>query len=813
METFLYDLRHAVRSLGRRPLLATVAVLSIAIGIGANTAILSVADVLLFRPLAGVGDAARSVELSRTVGGRGRDTFTYQELLDLRAMGGEAFEQLAGWRLADVSYAPSGSDAERLNGLAASWNYFTVLGVEPRLGRFFAADEDQVPMGSSVAVVSEAFWESRLGADPAVIGRTITFNRAPFTIVGVAPASFSSHVTGITFDVFVPLTMYPALRPGTEVFEDRGASWMQMLGRLAPGVSIEQADAVAGAAFARMPQRSSDPRNARGAIVDPLGPVPAVARAPASAFLGILLALSGIILLVACANVAGMLLARAASRSREIAVRLALGSTRARLTRHLFTEAMLLFAIGGGLGAALAIAATRALSSIPLPVPLAIDLDFRPDVRVLLLGLALSLVTGAFFGVVPALQASGRELAGAMKPGGDAIGHAGRLRRAFVMGQIGLSVLLLLCAGLFLRSLQRAANVATGFDPAGVQMSSFDLSIDGYDAARGQVFLAALLTRLRSEPGVEAAGLVSDPPLDLGITESTVYAEGAASAGPDGAIQAAYTTVSDGYFETLRIPLMQGRTFDVRDVAGAAPVVVVSRAFAEQAWPGQDPVGRLVRSGGADEPPATVVGVVADVKQQLLMEAPQPALYLPVMQAYEQNLYVVARAAGGADVGPTLRRALQEADPMLSTTPIRSLASVTALGILPQRLAASITSALGALALLLSALGVYGVIAFAVSQRTREIGVRRAVGARSADISRLVLFGGLALAVPGLVCGVALGLALSVLLRSFLLGLAPADPVTFIGMPALLLVVMGAACWAPARRAAAVEPTAALRAE
>lgn len=815
MESLFYDLRHAVRQLRHRPLLAAVAVLSIAVGIGANTAILSAASALLFTAPPGLDDPSRIVEVSRTMGGRSRDTFSWPELLDLREGAADAFEGLAAWSLRPLSYATgTGTDPERVSGMGVSGNYFDIMGVQPLRGRFFTADEDRVPMRAPVAVVSEAFWRDHLGAAPDVVGRTLSLNRHTFTIIGVAPASFRGHIYGVRPDVYLPMMMQAVMHPGFNAWNVRWASWFTIVGRLKPGVSIATANAAVQTVFRRLPQTTNDPRNARSAAVDAIGLVPAAGRAPTGAFLGMLMGLVGIILMVTCANVAGMLLARAAARSREIAIRLALGSSRARLVRQLLMEALLLFGIGGGLGLLIATWSTGLLTTLNVPSPTPITIDVSPDLRVLGVGLLLALVTGVIFGLVPALQSTRHDLADAMKTSaGAVIGRGGRLRRAFVMGQIGLSMVLLLSAGLFLRSLQRAAGMPTGFDQAGVETTAFDLSIDGYDSLRGRVFLAQLEANLRAAPGVTGVGFTTDLPLDLGISEQPAYVPGSPAADDKGRVQSAFNAVNGGYFDALRIPLRSGRVFDARDVAGASDVVVISRTFADQVWPGAEPLGQSLRLGSEDGTPLTVIGVVEDVKNQTLMESVEPTMYLPLTQQYVPGLTLLVRGAPGRDAAATLRRVVRETDPALSVSAIIPLESVTSFGLLPQRLAAGITTALGVLALILSALGVYGVVAFGVAQRTREIGIRMALGAHRGNVIRLVLRGGMGLALPGLVFGLAGGGALSVVLRSFLLGVGPADPVTFVSIPLLLLAAVALACWAPARRAAAVEPSSALRAE
>jgi predicted permease len=475
---------------------------------------------------------------------------------------------------------------------------------------------------------------------------------------------------------------------------------------------------------------------------------------------------------------------------------------------------MLLFLIGGGSGLVLAVWGAGALSDFRLPGPIPVEFGFAVDGRVVAFGFALALATGLLFGVAPALQSTRPALVPALKnESSGGAGAGGRLRRVFVASQVAFTVMLLVSAALFLRALQRATTLDTGFSAEGVALVSLDLSIDGYDEARGTLFLSSVIERLANVPGIAAVGLTSDLPLDLGISESPVHADRGPVDENDRGISSAFAFVDGGYFRTLRIESARGRVFDGRDDRTAERVAIVSRALAERAWPGEDALGKHITWSGDGET-RVVVGVVDNVKTQTLMEDTGPMIYMPAAQSYQPQLTLVARSRdGAAAAADVLRRTLHELDPRLSTTPVESLAEYTALGVLPQRIAAAATVSFGLLALLLSGLGLYGVVAFMVTQRTREIGVRMALGADRRSVLRLVIGSGMRIALPGAAAGAAAGLALGFLMRGFILDVAPTDPAAVIGAPAVLLIVVLAACWMPAARAAGVPPSSALRAE
>ena len=814
METFVTDIRMALRQIRRRPIFTLVAALSLGIGVGANTAIFNAVSALLLRPVPGVARPDRVVELGRTQQGHGFDTFAYPDYEDLRDQV-SAFQSAAAYRF-DILSLSRGEAGERITGIEVTPSYFTVMGVRPALGRFFTPAEDEPGSRPAVAVLSHAFWVERMGADPGVLGRTLRVDRVPVTVVGVAPADFHGHTLGFQPAIYLPLRLMPFLGRGLDEFDNRYASWHMAVARLADGATVAGADAQVKAVYARLVEAHPQTDRGRGGTVVPLGLVPGAARAGASAFLAVLMGMVALILLVTCANVAGMFLARAATREKEIAVRLALGAGRGRVVGQLLTEALMIFLIGGATGGFLGAWVLGLVPVDRLPVPIDIHLDLSPDPRVLAFAVGITLFTGVLFGLLPALQATRLALVDSLK---DEHGHrvgTGRLRRVFVAGQVGLSLVLLTASGLMLRSLQRAARVETGFDPRDAYVTQVDLSLEGYAPPDGMRFAHRLEERLAELPGADAVGLSTDLPLDLGKQEAAARVEGWSGPDDDGRLQVAFNYVSPGYFDALRIHVRRGRDFLEDEVAGTEPVAVVSRTFAERVWPDGSAVGKRLQLDmpGIDQEWRTVVGVVDDVKNQVLTEGPEPFVYIPLWQAYRPSLNVLVHARGGmAAVAPALRRAILEVDGSLALTPVLSLKRYTGLGILPQRVATSIASVLGLLALLLAGIGIYGVVAVGVAQRTREIGVRMALGAGRRRVLALILRRGLALALPGLAVGGLIAVFVARFLRFLLLGLSPGDPIALLGVACALLAVVLVASLVPARRAAAVEPVDALRSE
>jgi predicted permease len=753
------------------------------------------------------------VELGRTESGSGFDTFTYPDFLDLRAAS-TGLEAVAAYNHAAFSHARA-EGGERRFGTYVTSGYFAALGVRPARGRFFLPAEDGGRGTGPVVVVSDAFWRDRLDADPEVLGRTISLNRHPLTIVGVAPAGFHGHVGIVRSDVWVPLSLAPTLTGGERDFARRDAFGYSLIARLAPGATLEGAQAAVSTVMARIASEFPESHQDVGARVAPLTGMPAAARPYLAVFFGALGGLVLLVLLVTCANVAGTLLARAASRQREIAVRLAVGAGRGRLVRQLVAEALVLFALGGAVGLAIAYGATSWLSRISLPLPVPLFLDLTPHAGVLLAGLGLALATGLAFGLAPALQATRPDLVAALKLGAGAAGD-GRalLQRGFVIGQVALTVLLVSAGGLFLRALDRAGAVETGFDPSGALVTDLDLTLDGVvEPENGVALVDAILAEAASIPGARTAAATTDLPLD-GSRSSTVLRH-APDPEEDG-VGIDIASVSPGYFDAIGVRFVAGRDFARVDGRGGELVMIVSRSLAERAWPGRDPIGLRAYPALGDDLARTVVGVVDDVKTQFVMETSAPAAYLPLAQRFSGSVQIVLDAReplAATALALPLRDAILRTDPSLSVTRVVPLEDLTALGVLPQRIGARVLAILGLLAVALSGLGIYGIVAFRVARRTRELGIRAALGAERRHLAWLVVRSAAGLALPGVLVGIPLAAGAGYLLRSLLLGVHPLDPAALAGVAVFVALMVLAGSLVPALRAARIQPSEALRHE
>jgi predicted permease len=804
------DLRYSVRMLLKNPGVTAAAVLSLALGIGANATIFTWVKSVLLNPLPAVPNPGRMFVLTASARDGSERSFSYPNFRDIRTHA-RTFEPIAQDEvLLSIS---DGQQAERAFGMLVSGNYFDVVGTRPLLGRTFIKAEDATPGGAPVMVISEAYWQRRFGGDPSIVGRSINVNDRPYTLIGVMPPDFLGTALGLAADAWIPIMQQPELQPGGSRLEARGSSWAQAMLRLRDGVSLEQANAELRTIAAQLEREYPTNEGWRLEIV-------AVANSPWGAPMAlrpVLLVLVGVVatvLLIACANIANLLLSKAVGRRREIAVRLSLGAGRARIVRQLLVESVLLSLIGGAAGLAVAWWSAGLLMAFVPPVDIPINLGLRVDGSVLLFTAIASLATGLVFGLVPALHASSPQVTHALREESGRTSSGAlrqRLRHALVVAQVALCLMLLVGAGLFLRSLRQAQLLEPGFDPANVVMASYDIFPNGYDRARGQVFHRQLLERMRATPGVERAALARTIPLGFSGNSSTGLHIDGYQPKPGEEIVITYNEVSDDYFETLRIPIVRGRSFTPRDVEGAPGVAIVNETMARRYWSDGNPIGRSIMRG---KERLEVVGVARDGKYRSLSERPRPYMYFALGQAYRSavKLHVRSSAETGAILN-AVRDVFRQLDPDLPVTETMPISDHLEQAVFAQRIGATLLAIFGTLALVLAAVGLYSVMAYAVSQRTHEMGIRLALGASPAELRRMVVASGMKVAAVGLVIGAAGAAAVSRLLTSLLNGVSPTDPLTFAAVLVTLGIVAFVAAFVPARRASLVDPIVALRYE
>jgi predicted permease len=819
MEDLLKDIRYGVRLLFRNPGFSAVAILSLALGIGANTAIFSVVQQLLASPF----PVERPNELVSvfTTDRRnpGNLPMSHLNFKDVRAQN-TSFADVAGVAFTQVNYLGDGGAAEQLAVQVVSANYFDVIGARPALGRSFRPDEDGAPGSGPVAVISHGLWERRFGRDPSIVGKTLSLNRTPFTVVGVAPERFNGTVIFAAPDLWVPMSMHDVVQPGFTWYEQRRGLFILPFGRLKPGVTLGQAQANLrtigsrlerdfpndnqGRSFAALPLLDTrlNPQGGRG------GPI-----VQASVMLMVVV---GVVLLIACANIANLLLARGTARAREIAVRLAIGARRGRLVRQLLTESVLLALVGGAVGLVLGYWTLDLIRSAPIQLPPNFLRQIAIDPRALLFTAVLSLATGILFGLIPALRASRPDLVPVLKNETVPVIGSQRgplrwlsLRQALVVGQVALSLVALVAAGLFLRSLQQLQDINPGFETTSVLAASLNLGREGYTQEQALQFHDRLLERAATLPGVNSVAIAQNLPFQGGISRS-VLLEGAESSEQNRTL-VQVNVISPGYLRTVGIPVIAGRDFTVRDTADTPLVVIINETMAQKFFPRGDAVGRRFRFFG-DEADATIVGIARNAKYNGLVEEPQPFIYQPMRQAYTPAVNLLVRTRGDATaLASTTRALIAELDPRLSVLRVRTLGEQVDLVLGPNRVIVILLSVFGVLALLLAAIGLYGVASYSVAQRTREIGIRMALGATRTTVMRLVLWQGLALVGVGVLVGLALAALLAQSIRGLLVNVQPTDPLTFIITATVLVAIAVLASYVPARRAMRIDPLVALR--
>ncbi len=819
------DLRYALRGLRTNPGFALVAVLTLALGIGANTAVFSFVNAALFREV-DAPEPSRLVWLVGTTVGRERfRSLSYPEYLEHRDRD-SVFTGLMTYQDADVALG-SGGEPERIEALIVTGNYFSVLGTRLQLGRGFLPEEDATPNTHPVVVLGDALWRRRFGADSGIVGSRIVLNGRSFTVVGVAPRGFTGINLGQPGDVWVPMAMIDVMMPTNDgILRNRNAGWLRVVGRLQPGVTLEQARARTRTVGFALAAAWPDALERTSASVEPLaGGLDPNNRREGLPIFALLIAVPGMVLLIACANAANLLLARATARRREIGIRLALGATRGRLIRMLMAESLLLGVAAGVTGMLASLWLTELVSALG-EVPSYITDVVTPDRRVLAFTMSLGILTGLVFGLVPAWRATRPDLTPALKGEAAADRRIGRPRliSMLVVAQVSVSLVLLIVAGLFLRTLAKATRVDVGFDPRNGLAVGFDLTLLGYDPARRQTFYRELVDRTAALPAVNSVSLTSELPLSSRMTWTQVLPEGQdvdpVAAQPNSGLaqgaQTSLTTVWPDFFRTLGVPLVAGRDFTPRDDGSAPGVVIINENLARRLWPGESPLGRRLRFVGPNEPLLEVVGVARDAKYDELTEDPVSYLYLPERQQlrFVSDMTLLARTAGDpAAVLPAVRGLLREMDPDLPAHNLRTLEQHVRMRLDRERGASALLGAFGTLALILATLGLYGVMAYSVSQRTREMGIRVALGAARGNVLGMVVGEGLRLAGTGIVVGLLLAAGLTRIIQRFLFGVTPTDVMTFAGVAALLAVVSVAASLVPARRATRVDPMVALRAE
>ena len=796
------------------PGFTAVAVLTLALGIGANTAIFTLLDKVLIRPLP-VDEPERLVTFVRGAAAE-PEIFSYPLYADLR----DRNEVLAG--LVALFQRPmslsDGNQNQRVVGEIVSGNYFAVLGVRPALGRFFLPEEDRTPGTHPVVVIGHGLWQRRFGADPLVIGRTVALNANRYAVVGVAPAEFAGTTRGTATDVYVPAMMQPQVQQGS-LLANRNSGWLRLIGRLKPDVSREQAQAALRILLdeaARVdPQSKGQPQpkgqGKLGNIVLNDGSRGFLNRVQdVSLPLTLLMGVVGFVLLIACANVANLLLARASTRSSEIAVRLAVGASRWRIVRQLLTEGTILAVLGGGAGLLVAYGVTGLLLDVQQQtnfVPRTFDGSL--DGRALLFTLALSLLTGVVFTLVPALRSSRPDFGAALKMDTRVLSSGGRrvsVRNLLVVTQVALSIVVLIGAGLCIKSLRALQAIDPGFEPARVLTASFDLRLNGYTEARGRQLMSDLSQRVAVLPAVEAVSFAN-----IVAFSDLFWISGATIDGyqpqPNERMGFDFNAISPDYFRTLGTPLVSGREFTAQDSTDAPRVVIVNEATARRYWPGQDAVGKRTSRGD-------VVGVVRDSKEKGLTADPRPAIYLPLLQSYAPELTLHVRTTTAPHtLSAAVRHELHSLDATLPVFNLRSLEEQKDGSLYSERLAAALLTLFAVLALSVAAIGIYGMLSYAVTERTREMGIRLAHGAQPRDLLKLVVGQGMLLTLVGLLVGVGASFGLTRLIERLLFGVSTTDPLTFALIPLLLAAVALLACWIPARRATRMNPLAALRYE
>jgi len=819
MNNILKDFRYAIRMLAKTPGVTFVAVITLALGIGANTAIFSSVSAFTSRPLPvpSPDQLIRPVEISEDRGTA--DNFSYPDFVDYRNQS-TFFSGFCAEDMVQVAI-----DTQEQNdviwGQIVSGNYFDMLQIKPVMGRAFAPDEDGAPGAHPVVVLGHSLWQRRLASDPNVVGKTLRLNNHQFQVIGVAPESFKGTKFGLSMDFWAPMAMVGELSGDADLLTDRDSHWLTIIGRLKQGVSITQASAEINAISFRLNQAYLDERsnNTQAKVVTEIDGRWGEAAKVIKAGGALAMAIVGLVLLIACANVANLLLARAAARRKEIGIRLALGASRVRLIRQLLTESLLLSLIGGGLGLLLAYWITDLMQGfIPVLQYNVVEDFFALDSRALMFTFVISVATGIVFGLAPAWNSSNPDVVPILKGGSEVVkGRTRRvtLRSSLVVAQVALSLVVLVCAGLFIKSFRKAQQMDPGFGTKNAVLMTLNPPLVGYDNDRTRNFYQQITERARSIPGVEAVALTRLMPLgDSSNSNGPILKEGETLARGSAGRDVTTNVISPDYFKAMQIPILEGRDFDDRDREKTQRVVIVNQRMAQVLWPGESAVGKRIFIGADSHDPLEVVGVVKSGKYRSLAEDPRMFFYYPLSQRRPGIMTMVMRTNGDPRnfVG-ALRHEVQQLDRAVPMSAVKTMAQHMTWPLWGPSMAATLALAFGVIALLLSSVGLYSVMAYVVSQRTKEVGIRMALGASRQDVLKMITSQGMRLAIVGAGLGLVLALVLAKVMSSLLIGVSGYDITTFVIVSVVLSVVAFVASYLPARRATKVNPLIALRYE
>jgi len=813
MDRLKQDLILAFRRLRSSFGFTLAAIVTLALGIGANTTIFTAVNTVVFRSLP-VDHPDQLFSVNTKTYKTEFPVQSFPNYRDTRDRSTNVVAGLASYRIDPINFSRGGGDNSLAWGYLVTGNYFDLLGVAPQRGRLLHSSDDITRNGHPIAVITDAFWKRRFGGDPSAVGSRVKLNGLDYTIVGIAPPQFSGTEVIYTPEIFVPMAMEPQIEPGNNDLDVRDNLNYFVVGRLKQGVTMPQVEAVFDSIADDLAREHPNENAGMKLRLSPGGLFGEFLRGTIRTFAAVLMTVAGLVLLIACVNLASLLIARASDRRKDTAIRLALGASRSDLIRQLLAESIVLSLAGGAAGLLLAFWLASLFAAWRPPIDIPVIPALHIDLRVMLFTAAVSIFTGVLFGLAPALQSSRAQLAPALK--NESVAERLRrfqIREVLIAAQVAMSVVLLVGSVLVVRSLQNALTVPLGFDPRHVALVSYNLQLQGYDEARARQFQKRLLDNVRSMPGIESAALIDSLPLTLQWDNSGVLIEGKPIPRASDVPLAARHRVTVDYFRTARTRLIAGRVFDQNDRQEGRHVAIVNEAFVHQLLPGENPIGRRFEHG-TNGPWREIIGVVEEGKYRSLSESPMLAVFEPMEQDYSPNNNLIARSSVPEErLTAMLRRAVMDLDSSITIATQGSWTGHLGLALFPARIAATVLGAFGLLAIVLAATGVYGVTAYAVARRTREIGIRVALGAEPGEVIRVVVSHTAMLVGVGGAIGIALALASGRFVGQILYGVRETDPMTYAIAIIIMAAVAFAACWLPARRAIAVDPVTALRTE